>query len=96
MIDVTNGTDVYVGLCAYKLLLRHGVLSSLLLTSGPHGAQNQIRTGDLVLTKNALYLLSYPGQFHDIGPGFPFSPIVLACSLASPLVQGVGFEPTKP
>ena len=29
-----------------------------------HGADSQIRTGDLILTKDALYLLSYISKFY--------------------------------
>ena len=30
-----------------------------------YGAHNQTRTGDLILTKDALYLLSYVGVLHS-------------------------------
>ena len=54
MVDVTYRPYVDVGLRPLKFLLGH-------YKSSTCGAHKQIRTADLVLTKNALYLLSYVG-----------------------------------
>ena len=55
MVNVTNGAHINVGLTAIKLLLCH--YFPLLFQ-----AHNRNRTDDLILTKNALYLLSYVGK----------------------------------
>ena len=46
----------------------HGIaLKKMLPAVGQkhHGAANQSRTGDLILTKDALYLLSYSSKYGD-------------------------------
>ena len=49
------------------------------------GAHDRTRTGDPVLTKNVLYLLSYVGLIPLSTPNYQLSTIMVA---------GVGFEPT--
>ena len=56
-----------------------------------HGAHDQIRTGDLVLTKNALYRLSYVGQ--TLLPGLE---TYETCSATGLVGGGAGFEPANP
>ena len=71
----------HVGLVSLEPLLCH--YSYTLRNVEPH---KQTRTADLVLTKNALYLLSY------VGPGF-FNLMCVVWELTQ-VVDGVGFEPT--
>ena len=59
MVNVTNGSHVYVRFTTIKLLLCH--YFPLLFQ-----AHNRNRTDDLILTKNALYLLSYVGKLVNI------------------------------
>ena len=59
MVYVTDGAHVYVGFAAIELLLCH--YFPLLFQ-----AHNRIRTDDLILTKNALYRLSYVGKLVNI------------------------------
>src|SRR3990172_6378644 len=58
-----------------------------------NGAHNQNRTGDPVLTKNVLYLLSY------VGPSCVSECLIilfLELSAGEQLVEGGGFEPPQP
>src|SRR5207244_9953412 len=59
MVHVPNRPHVDVRLRPLKFLLRHHAL--LAATVIRNGAHDRIRTGDLVLTKNALCQLSYVG-----------------------------------
>ena len=72
-VNVPYRPHVYVRLAAFEFLFRHGVtflrksgtqLQALNFTSlqpPPVGAHDRNRTGDLVLTKDVLYRLSYVG-----------------------------------
>ena len=68
VVDVTDGPDVYVSFVSFKFSFCHvGILPNVydnLLCECfclKNGAHNRIRTGDLFLTKEVLYLLSYVG-----------------------------------
>ena len=62
------------------------------------GAHNRIRTGDLFLTKEVLYQLSYmgPGTTPGIGlfEGHPSCPRFDTCVFTSSLERVMGIEPT--
>ena len=75
MIHVTYRANVHMWLLSFKFSLGHGSFSlrncfykqywknkNPVTSITYHGAHNRIRTGDLFLTKEVLYRLSYMGQ----------------------------------
>ena len=93
VVHVPDRPDVHVRLRPVELLLRH--LSSTCLSalatrprSNRSGAHDQIRTGDLVLTKDALCRLSYVGVVRLVADRAP------DCSSRRRVVErATGFEP---
>jgi hypothetical protein len=64
MVNVANSTDVYMGFSTFELCFCHFTIPSnvkkkLYNELGESGADRQIRTADLTLTKGALYQLSH-------------------------------------
>src|SRR5436309_9011509 len=101
MVHVPNRPHVDVRLRPLKFLLRHHAL--LAATVIRDGAHDRIRTGDLVLTKNALYQLSYVGVAGVGGQGSGARSDARTTFLSgpgprrpTPAVVGAGFEPANP
>ena len=98
MVDVADGSYVDVWLGPLKLWLGHVRSSSLIA-----GAHTRTRTGDPVLTKNVLYLLSYVGTYQvpnaALGNQGALTKLLFLpefrVSGFKPLwvVEGAGFEP---
>ena len=85
MVNMTDSANIAMWFSPLEFFLCHFNLNPPSLLQ----AHNQIRTGDPVLTKNVLYLLSYVGPTSFIPPGSP----ELHSSANNPLVEGGGFEP---
>ena len=69
MVHVTNRSHVYMRLRPLKFPFGHQKLPKKTDPRKKYGAHNRIRTGDLFLTKEVLYRLSYVGLNTGAGDG---------------------------